>query len=267
MTEGLGVEVVVDTIRKLVNQRGAHLVSVDYCTRFVLGKGEFFSSDVWEVLIKITHPEHGQDERIHFLAKFINQSSMSSRLFDMEQLYANELLFYDHYAKKVLGPAANEFLPKFFYGEANRSASDCIVLEYLINYRLCAERVFLPNDHVVLALRYLGKFHGLSYCAKQKDSKGYEEVCSRFPTAYFQEFPKDPQMLQSFFEYFGAAMIGILKYLPNSKAYSEDVLEKYKKLFKVSRYIWFCPVVSAGSDRIFLGRDRTFQSPASILGV
>lgn len=100
-----------------------------------------------------------------------------------DDMFYNEVSFY----KKIL-PAlnlsnidetlVNDLFPKFYYGNATLGKDpekDILILVDLRKdgYRLTEETLFLDYDHIALAMKNLGRLHGLSYMAKQRNPEEF----------------------------------------------------------------------------------------------
>ncbi|XP_060871639.1 uncharacterized protein LOC132945860 [Metopolophium dirhodum] len=111
------------------------------------------------------------------LIKFKNRESSGC-----DVLFQNELNFYEKIIPFLLecrGPLVNDVnalsLPRFFYGRNNGgelAEKDLIVFENVntLGYRFTEEQMFMDNDHLIIALQAIAKFHGLSYIAKHKNA-------------------------------------------------------------------------------------------------
>lgn len=99
----------------------------------------------------------------------------------LDQQFYNEVYMYE-----LVLPFLNrnhvidDLFAKFYYGVATlgeQPEKDILILQDLREqgYRLTTEKVFLDYDHIVLAMQALGRFHALSYVAKQSDAEGFLE--------------------------------------------------------------------------------------------
>ncbi|XP_075229389.1 uncharacterized protein LOC142329026 [Lycorma delicatula] len=97
--------------------------------------------------------------------------------------FHNENVMYSHILPFLdFNEIISSLFPKFYYGvsgvDGNNSDESIIVVEDLRdkNFLISKLRVFLDYNHIILALKALGKFHALSYIAKQKDPIMFNEM-------------------------------------------------------------------------------------------
>ncbi|KAI5695326.1 hypothetical protein M8J75_014615 [Diaphorina citri] len=93
--------------------------------------------------------------------------------------FFNEIFFYNnvvpYFSTKVdVRTLCTEMIHGYFSDEGKRQ-EDIVVLRNLNdhNYRLTTARVFLSLEHILLALRQLGKFHACSYILKGLDREQF----------------------------------------------------------------------------------------------
>ncbi|VVC43034.1 Protein of unknown function DUF227,Protein kinase-like domain,CHK kinase-like [Cinara cedri] len=99
--------------------------------------------------------------------------------------FHNEILFYERISPFFEGyaPTADHVPPlaRYYYGRndcGDRVLGDMVVLENAgtRGYRLSEQRLYLDRDHIVVALRTLAKFHGLSYRANHENPVKFAEM-------------------------------------------------------------------------------------------
>lgn len=131
--------------------------------------------------------------------------------------FHNEILFYERIAPFLLakgskrngGGTAGPTLCRYFYGRNNCDEDahlDVIVLENetVRGYRtaVTGHRLSLDFDHLIVALRTLAKFHGLSYRAKHEDLAKFKEVIADVKDTQWTESGEwtfQPSILQGLF--------------------------------------------------------------------
>lgn len=119
--------------------------------------------------------------RLAVVVKFKNADPVATAAMNMHQKFHNEHTFYarllPELARRAADPdAALALFPRFIYSNVTRDGvhrdgdgEQVIVISNATTdgYRLSEQRVFLDDEHVLLALRKLGTLHGLSYAAKE----------------------------------------------------------------------------------------------------
>ncbi|XP_050443804.1 uncharacterized protein LOC126847537 [Adelges cooleyi] len=99
--------------------------------------------------------------------------------------FHNEIAAYEKILPFLVGAGVAEdygcLFAKYYYGRnacGKTAEQDVIVLKDMRTegYELFKDSLFLDYDHVVAALRALGKFHGMSYVAKSKNPLRFREL-------------------------------------------------------------------------------------------
>ncbi|XP_025407679.1 uncharacterized protein LOC112681639 [Sipha flava] len=111
--------------------------------------------------------------------------------------FHNEKLFYERIKPFLLDCAQGQdrlpSLCRYFYGRnecGDQAFRDAIVLENECprGYRcMSGDRKFMDFDHLVVALRTLAKFHGLSYRAKHKASDEFADMVADVKDTHWKD--------------------------------------------------------------------------------
>ncbi|XP_075231772.1 uncharacterized protein LOC142330418 [Lycorma delicatula] len=111
-----------------------------------------------------------------------------------KEVFQNEILIYSKIFPILdKNEIIKELCCKYYFGIAEPTAGldkDFIVLEDLSDqdYKLSSEKIFLDYDHCALAMRAIGKFHGLSYAAKQRDLNLFMSTVSKLQSKWDDNF-------------------------------------------------------------------------------
>lgn len=153
----------------------------------------------------------------------------------MKEFFQNEITFYKKYLPYItkLDSEFQEIVPKFYSGQDGYITSpDYIAIEFLSDYRLTDDTVFLSNDHIELVLENLGYFHGMNYVIKETDSTQFDMFCKQFVETRFKKFSFDRRRM--LFElYNNAAMMRGFRYVPNLNRFSGKIIDMFHKKFQV----------------------------------
>ncbi|XP_044742018.1 uncharacterized protein LOC123302988 [Chrysoperla carnea] len=125
-----------------------------------------------------------------------------------------------------------EIVPKFYNGQVDCITSpDYIAIEFLSDYRLTDDTVFLSNDHIEMVLQKLGYFHGMNYVIKETDCRQFEMFRKQFVETRFKKFSFDRRRM--LFEwYINAAMMRGFRYVPNLNRFSGKIIDMLQKKFQ-----------------------------------
>lgn len=147
--------------------------------------GDQFASDIvfGTVTVRCRTATAAADHRL--VIKFKNADPVMSAMMNMNQKFYNEYVFYARLLPELVRRApdpvaARALFPRFVYSNATldggcaTTGEQVIVVASLVpdGYRMSDQRLFLDADHLRLALRKLGAFHGLSYAAKAHPDGG-----------------------------------------------------------------------------------------------
>ncbi|XP_022176949.1 uncharacterized protein LOC111038236 [Myzus persicae] len=128
------------------------------------------------------------DIRYSVLIKLKNRDQTIRESSECDTLFQNELNFYEKIMPFLLecrGPLVNNgnalSLPRFFYGRNNGgelAEKDLLIFENVntLCYHFTEDQIFLDNDHLIIALQAIAKFHGLSYIAKHKNPSRFQDM-------------------------------------------------------------------------------------------
>lgn len=97
---------------------------------------------------------------------------------NFDTLFHNEITAYTRILP-AFGKCMENYYPKYFYSYRKMNEA-CIVLgDFNIDgWRMTKNRVNLSLEHILLAVKCLGKFNGLSYALKQNDPIKFNEIIS-----------------------------------------------------------------------------------------
>lgn len=145
--------------------------------------GDQFASDIVFGTVTVRGRAATADHQL--VIKFKNANPVLSAMMNMNQKFYNEYVFYSgllpELARRAPNPAAARALfPRFVYSNATLDGGSATAGEQVIvvaslapdGYRMSDQRLFLDADHLRLAFRKLGTFHGLSYAAKAHPDGG-----------------------------------------------------------------------------------------------
>lgn len=138
-----------------------------------------FASDVVFGTVTLRTAGAVAENELPVVIKFKNADPVLSAKMNMNHKFRNECVFYARLLPELMRraggrSAVSPLFPRFVYSNATAddgydAAAEQVIVVTNMNpsgYRMSDQRVFLDVDHVLLALRKLGEFHGLSYAAK-----------------------------------------------------------------------------------------------------
>ncbi|XP_060871621.1 uncharacterized protein LOC132945847 [Metopolophium dirhodum] len=147
-----------------------------------VGQDQYMSTVLFGTVTTSDESQH------HVVVKLKLRDEKMRIKFKLDFQFHNEITMYERIIpflfechRSMEGVGDWPTLAKFFYGR-NKCGEffekDLIVLENVnpLGYRLSKERPFLDYDHLLIALRALAKFHGLSYTAKYKDPDRFQKI-------------------------------------------------------------------------------------------
>uniref|UniRef100_A0A0A9WDD3 Putative kinase-like protein D1044.1 n=1 Tax=Lygus hesperus TaxID=30085 RepID=A0A0A9WDD3_LYGHE len=132
------------------------------------GKGSQFASKLFFLRVDLLQ-DTGKVNEIPVVVKIKPESNDWDGMFVVVQ-FANEVAMYDKIMPKL---GANELgiIPRMFYGLSTHGEDpneDIVIVEDMRSQGFKVSKdLFLDRNHLTLALRNLGKFHGLSYKIKK----------------------------------------------------------------------------------------------------
>nr|XP_016930643.1 uncharacterized protein LOC108010285 [Drosophila suzukii] len=93
-------------------------------------------------------------------------------------LFSNEINFYTEILPEIQKLAEGKFAaPKYYYSELNQHSAVAILEDFAENgWRVTKDRVGLSLEHALIAVDYLGKFHGFSYAMKHTNPEKFSQL-------------------------------------------------------------------------------------------
>lgn len=179
--------------------------------------GAYFHTTIYKIKL----------ENVTLLCKLTCANKDFSSLSEDAIMFENELLFYTEYVPE-LTPTAYALIPKFFYGNMQGVRQQpCIIIEFLDQFRLSESKIFLPINHIEMALQHLGEFHGLGFVMKETKSDKFIEICSRIVEGRFRELEDYSENQLRLQNYLRMCVQFVFSHLPNKEKFG-DKLEKYR---------------------------------------
>ncbi|XP_020803008.1 uncharacterized protein LOC110179729 [Drosophila serrata] len=95
-------------------------------------------------------------------------------------LFTNEINFYTKILPEIQKVAGGKFAaPKYYYSELNRHSAVIILEDFAERgWRVTKDRVGLSLEHALIAVEYLGQFHGFTYAIKHKNPEQFGQLTS-----------------------------------------------------------------------------------------
>ncbi|KAH8366330.1 hypothetical protein KR200_011756 [Drosophila serrata] len=95
-------------------------------------------------------------------------------------LFTNEINFYTKILPEIQKVAGGKFAaPKYYYSELNRHSAVIILEDFAERgWRVTKDRVGLSLEHALIAVEYLGQFHGFTYAIKHKNPEQFAQLTS-----------------------------------------------------------------------------------------
>lgn len=217
-------------IEEILTSRSFKLISQDIKPLNV-GSGNFFVAGVYRINLTVND---GTGEKVlELIAKSTSGTPETNiGIHRMDRLFKNEFVFYEKYVK-IASPELQASIPEYYYGHVEELGKECIVIEFLQDYQMCKDFVFISNNHVELALKELGRFHGYGYLAEANDPDEYKKICDSFVET---RCGRDviPEFMYDRSQYFTKAFCArAFKHIPNIESYPQEVIDKYKSNFEV----------------------------------
>ncbi|EDW31882.1 GL10724 [Drosophila persimilis] len=110
-------------------------------------------------------------------------------------LFANEIDFYTKILPQIQKVAEGKFAaPKYYYSELNPLSAIVILSDFAEDsWRVTKDRVGLSLEHVRIAVKYLGKFHGFTYAIKHKNLENFEKLTRNLKESRYANDTMHPQ--------------------------------------------------------------------------
>lgn len=166
-----------------------------------------------DITYKIDSSRSGEDQfssSVLFIELFIKSENINKNVKVVVKFQLEGQLVWDVYRKKEefqnelnmyskIFPVINkdgiieELFCRYYHGVCEKSdkiEKDFIVLEDLSDkgYKLCSDKVFLDYEHCAVALKAIGKLHGLSYAVKRKDMNSFLQVVGRLQPRWEKDY-------------------------------------------------------------------------------
>lgn len=214
-------------IQEIISARSLNLISQDFIT-LEFGDGSFFVASIVRITLKVYD---GSSEKVlKLLAKLMKFGTSTPTPFRTDRLFNNEFTFYEDYLK-ITVPELKELIPEYYYGNIDEKDNEWIVIEFLEDYRMYSGFIFLANDHVELACKELGKFHGIGYMCKADNPEKFMDFCGKLLETRCGSGALQSGNDERFGIYSNVIAGRGFLYLPNQ--YPTGIIEKYKAKFKV----------------------------------
>lgn len=187
--------------------------------------GSYFMTSIYKIKLKF------KGETLSLICKLVSPNDELAEELQQELMFQNELLFYNEYVPE-LSPMIKNMIPKYYYGDMKGVAGKpCLILEFMEQYSLSESTLFLPSDHIAMAVKSLGEFHGLGYVMKETKSKKFREICDKLIDIRYEEFPRNTEKMLRMNTFSKVCCQRGFKYIPNVDEYSL-VIDKYKEIFR-----------------------------------
>ncbi|EDW31881.1 GL10725 [Drosophila persimilis] len=112
-------------------------------------------------------------------------------------LFGNEIDFYTKILPQMEKVTGGKFAaPKYYYSELNPLSAMVILSDFAEDgWSITKDRVGLSLDHVRVAVKYLGKFHGFAYAIKHKNPDQFENMTKNLRESRFSNDIMHPDFL------------------------------------------------------------------------
>ncbi|KAH8347746.1 hypothetical protein KR084_000690 [Drosophila pseudotakahashii] len=96
-------------------------------------------------------------------------------------LFSNEINFYTEILPEIQKLAGGKFsAPKYYYSELNQYSAVAILENFAEQgWRVTKDRVGLSLEHALIAVNYLGRFHGFAYAMKHKSPEKFSQLTEK----------------------------------------------------------------------------------------
>ncbi|XP_016968343.1 uncharacterized protein LOC108036594 [Drosophila biarmipes] len=93
-------------------------------------------------------------------------------------LFSNEINFYTEILPEIQSLAGGKFAaPKYYYSELNQNSAVAILEDFAEHgWRVAKDRVGLSLEHALIAVAYLGRFHGFAYALKHTNPQKFSKL-------------------------------------------------------------------------------------------
>ncbi|KAK9498895.1 hypothetical protein O3M35_003446 [Rhynocoris fuscipes] len=139
-------------------------------------KGTQFASTINFVKITVNNGNENIDYNI--VIKKQHSSELTKEFFKSDDAFRNEYIMYTEILPYLNAEKLNLF-PKLFQGNYKDNETLIFKNVTLEGFRITDEKIFLDYDHIALAMKKLGEFHGLSYLAKKQNMNEFYKLAEQ----------------------------------------------------------------------------------------
>ncbi|KAH8269553.1 hypothetical protein KR018_009105 [Drosophila ironensis] len=117
--------------------------------------------------------------------------------FHLGTLFFNEISFYTEILPEIQRLTGRKFAaPKYFASELNPGSAAAVFEDFAEQgWRLSKNRVGLSLKHALLAVDYLGRFHGLFYAIKHKNPEKFTQLTGGLKESRFATEEMGPEVV------------------------------------------------------------------------
>ncbi|XP_017024597.1 uncharacterized protein [Drosophila kikkawai] len=110
-------------------------------------------------------------------------------------LFSNEIEFYTKILPEIQKVTGGTFpAPKYYYSELNQNSAVLILEDFAERgWRVTKDRVGLSLDHAMVAVEYLGQFHGFTYAIKHKNPGKFAQLTSGLKESRYESDVVHPE--------------------------------------------------------------------------
>ena len=233
-----------DLLRHIFSSKEVQQVETVQSGTEGLGGGQASSSE--KVIIHFKDPE--KDPPVHVFMKICRHGSQAAIFNTMLRTFDTEVGFYDGILKELSQYDENvcaSYIPKF-YGSGMVGKDTYLILEDFmrLGYSVVPSDHFFTDDQIMESLKFLGKFHAISFAKKVKGNFDWE---MKFPFVlddYVNKEGVDECLIKPFFSSKQIAYLDILAAVIKEKAeknptvkniqiptgVTENLLAEYKEM-------------------------------------
>ncbi|XP_020803018.1 uncharacterized protein LOC110179740 [Drosophila serrata] len=109
-------------------------------------------------------------------------------------LFSNEIAFYTRILPEIQKAGGTFPAPKYYYSELNENSALLILEDFAERgWRVTKDRMGLSLEHAMVAVEYLGKFHGFTYAIKHKNPQKFAELTSGLKESRYESDVVHPE--------------------------------------------------------------------------
>ncbi|XP_032590061.1 uncharacterized protein LOC116804965 [Drosophila grimshawi] len=111
-----------------------------------------------------------------------------------DDLFHNEVVFYTEILPLIQQLSGGNFgAPKYYYSEIKSNSALIILGDFATDgWSVTKDRFNLSLEHVRIAVKYLGKFHGFGYAMKNNENKRFQQLTKEFRESRFTSDSMNP---------------------------------------------------------------------------